>query len=119
MTVKIESRVLKHLEIFNNIDMLVWSHYNMAKIIKLWTPNLTSFICKDYMLQEYCIENMSSVVTADIEILKERKYESFENSDLEISEEEKERLYPKRMVQFIRAFHNVQELKISSPGFLQ
>ncbi|KAI3936375.1 hypothetical protein MKW98_000649 [Papaver atlanticum] len=118
--VKIESHVLKHLEISNhNIEMLVWYHYNMAKIIKLLTPNMTSFICKDYMLQEYCIENVSSLVAADIEILKECTNESLEDSDLEISEDERERLYPKRMMEFIGAFHKVKELTISSPGFLQ
>ncbi|XP_026449154.1 F-box/LRR-repeat protein At3g59200-like isoform X2 [Papaver somniferum] len=119
MNVKIESHGLKHLEINSNIDILVCSHYNIAKIIKLSTPNLESFICKDYMLQEYCLENVPSLVTADIEILKESGYESLEKSHLEISEEEKKRLYPKRMAEFIRGFHNVKELTISSPGFLQ
>ncbi|KAI3955545.1 hypothetical protein MKW98_028490 [Papaver atlanticum] len=119
MNVNIESHELKHLEIINNIDMLVWSHYNMAKIIKLSTPNLESFICKDYMLQEYCLENVSSLVTADIEIFKEGTYDAFENSELEISEEEKEILYPKRMMEFIKAFRNVQKMTVSSPEFLQ
>ncbi|KAI3884603.1 hypothetical protein MKW92_006057, partial [Papaver armeniacum] len=110
MIVNIESHKLKHFEIINNIDMLVWSHYNMAKIIKLFTPNLESFICKDYMLQEYCLENVSSLVTADIEIFKEGTYDSFENSELELSDEEKEILYPKRMMEFIKAFRNVKQM---------
>ncbi|MCL7050008.1 hypothetical protein MKW94_007521, partial [Papaver nudicaule] len=76
VNVKIESHGLKHLEINSNIEILVWSHYNMAKIIKLSTPNLTSFICKDYMLQEYCLENVSSLITADIDIVKEYKHDA-------------------------------------------
>ncbi|RZC89388.1 hypothetical protein C5167_031282 [Papaver somniferum] len=119
MNVNIESHELKHFEIINNIDILVWSHYNMSKIIKLSTPNLTSFICKDYMLQEYCLENVSSLITADIEIVREGEYEALEYYDLEISEEGKEILYPKRTMEFIEAFLNVKELTISSPGFVQ
>ncbi|KAI3971604.1 hypothetical protein MKW92_028617 [Papaver armeniacum] len=118
MNVNIESDELKHSEIINN-NLLVWSHYNLAKIIKLSAPNLTSFICKDYMLQEYRLENVSSLVTADIEIVREDEYEAFEYYALEISEEEKEILYPKRMMEFMKAFHNVKELTISSPGLLQ
>ncbi|XP_026443049.1 putative F-box/LRR-repeat protein At3g59160 isoform X2 [Papaver somniferum] len=118
MNVNIESHELKHLEIINN-NLPVRSHYNMAKIIKLSAPNLTSFICKDYMLQEYSLENVSSLITADIEIVREGEYEALEYHDLEISEEEKEILYPKRTMEFIKAFHNVKDLTISSPRLLQ
>ncbi|KAI3884602.1 hypothetical protein MKW92_006056, partial [Papaver armeniacum] len=114
MNINIESNKLKHLEIINN-DTLLWSHYNMAKIIKLSTPNLTSFICKDFMVQEYFLYDVSSLITADIEIVKD---EPLEYNDLEIEEEEKI-LYPKRMMQFISAFRNIAELTISSPLFLQ
>ncbi|MCL7026385.1 hypothetical protein MKW94_019425, partial [Papaver nudicaule] len=116
VNVKIESHGLKHLEINSNIEILVWSHYNMAKIIKLSTPNLTSFICKDYMSQGDQTKNVSSLITADIDIVKEYKHDALHDSDLEISEKEKQRLYPKRMVQFIKAFRDVKELTISSPG---
>ncbi|KAI3942846.1 hypothetical protein MKW92_011475, partial [Papaver armeniacum] len=119
MVVNIESNELKHLEIINNIDKLVCYHYNMAKIIKLSTPNLTSFICEDYMIQEYFLENVSSLITADIKILREGEYSAFRYYDLKISEAEKDLLYPKRMMEFIGAFQNITELAISSPGFFQ
>ncbi|KAI3949236.1 hypothetical protein MKW92_026930, partial [Papaver armeniacum] len=117
--VNIESNELKHVEIINNIGKLVCYHYNMAKIIKLSTPNLTSFICEDYMLQEYFIENVSSLVTADIKMFRERVYTAFRNHGLKISEAKKEKLYPKRMMEFIGAFQKITELAISSPGFFQ
>ncbi|XP_026431448.1 putative F-box/FBD/LRR-repeat protein At1g78760 isoform X1 [Papaver somniferum] len=34
--------------------------------VKLCAPNLRSIICKDYMSQDYFLENLSSLVTADI-----------------------------------------------------
>ncbi|KAI3852172.1 hypothetical protein MKX03_022972, partial [Papaver bracteatum] len=115
VNINIESNKLKNLEILNN-DTLLWSHYNMAKVIKLSTPNLTSFICKDFMVQEYLLHDVSSLITADIEIVKD---EPLEYNDLEIFEEEEKILYPKRMMEFISAFHNIAELTISSPLFLQ
>ncbi|RZC92881.1 hypothetical protein C5167_007905 [Papaver somniferum] len=57
------------------------------------------------------LHNVSSLVTVDIEIVND---EPWDNNDLEISEE-----YPKRMIKFISAFHNIQELTISSAVFLQ
>ncbi|KAI3836331.1 hypothetical protein MKX03_020819, partial [Papaver bracteatum] len=104
-----ESNELKHLEIINNDSD--WCHDNVAKIIHLSTPKLTSLICKNYMVQEYFLHNVSSLVTVDIEIVND---EPLDNNGLEISEE-----YPKRMMEFISAFHNIQELTISSAVFLQ
>ncbi|RZC92878.1 hypothetical protein C5167_007903 [Papaver somniferum] len=111
MVVNIESNELKHLGIINNIDKLVCYHYNMANVIRLSTPNLTSFICEDYMIQEYFLDNVSSLITADTKILREGEYSSFRYYDLKISEAEKDILYPKRMMEFIGAFQNITELQ--------
>ncbi|XP_026405819.1 putative FBD-associated F-box protein At5g56700 isoform X2 [Papaver somniferum] len=105
----IESSGLKHLEICND-GSLAQPHYNMAKIIKLVTPNLTSFICKDYMLQEYYIQNLSSLVTADIKLREVEDGDvawGEEAIDLELSAEVIEELFPKRIMKFLRALHNV------------
>ncbi|KAI3946656.1 hypothetical protein MKW92_040678, partial [Papaver armeniacum] len=119
----IESSGLKHLEICND-GSLAQPHYNMAKtkIIKLVTPNLTSFICKDYMLQEYYIQNLSSLVTADIKLREEVEDRDVawgeDETHLQLSAEVIEELFPKRIMKFLRALHNVRELTLSS-CFLQ
>ncbi|XP_026396380.1 F-box/LRR-repeat protein At3g03030-like [Papaver somniferum] len=116
----IESSGLKHLEICND-GSLAQPHYNMAKIIKLVTPNLTSFICKDYMLQEYYIPNLSSLVTADIKLREVENGDvarGKEAIDLELSAEVIGELFPKRIMKFLRVLHNVRELTLS-PCFLQ
>ncbi|KAI3908057.1 hypothetical protein MKW98_003702 [Papaver atlanticum] len=116
MNVSIESRELKHLEIISDSEFCDPS-YNMAKIIRLSTPKLISFICSAYMVQEYCLENLSSLVTATIQMTNEGNW--LEGVDLELSVEEQKELYPKRMVEYLRGLHNVKELTVSSPDFVQ
>ncbi|KAI3946658.1 hypothetical protein MKW92_040680, partial [Papaver armeniacum] len=109
-----------HLEICND-GYLFQPHYNMAKIIKLVTPNLTSFVCKDYMLQEYYIQNLSSLGTADIKLREVEDRDVVwgeEATHLELSAEVIEELFPKRIMKILRALHNVRELTLSS-CFLQ
>ncbi|XP_026394901.1 FBD-associated F-box protein At5g22730-like isoform X1 [Papaver somniferum] len=48
---------------------------NGARIVKLYAPNLVTFICKDFILKDYTLENLSSLLTADINMrLKVDKY---------------------------------------------
>ncbi|KAI3871470.1 hypothetical protein MKX03_005178, partial [Papaver bracteatum] len=89
----------------------------MAKIIRLFTPKLISFICSAYMVQEFCLGNLSSLVTATIHLTREGS--SLEGADYERSMEEKNKVYPKRMMEFLRGFHNVNELTVSTTDFVQ
>ncbi|KAI3938008.1 hypothetical protein MKW98_018564 [Papaver atlanticum] len=71
---------------------------NGARIVKLYAPNLVSFICKDFILKDYTLENLSSLLTADINMrLKVDKYGygdkneyEYEYDDDEESEDEDE-----------------------------
>ncbi|RZC57401.1 hypothetical protein C5167_004708 [Papaver somniferum] len=78
------------------------------RIIKLCTPNLTSFTCEDYMINEYCLENLSSLATANVQMTKGV-------GDTNIGKED---LFLKRILVFLMAFQNVNELTLSS-DFLQ
>ncbi|KAI3908878.1 hypothetical protein MKW98_029428, partial [Papaver atlanticum] len=103
--INVDCHEIKHLEIINTNTCVSF----MAKIIKLSTPNLTSFICEDYMLQDYSLENLSSLVTANIHMMKEGAFDDH-NED--------ERL-PERMIIFLIGLHNVKELTLSPADFLQ
>ncbi|MCL7041133.1 hypothetical protein MKW94_026709, partial [Papaver nudicaule] len=92
---------LKHLDI---------NHYYYGegepRIIRLCTPSLTSFICEDYMIRDYCLENLSSLVTADI------KMTQVEDEDIGKAEP-----FPKGILVFLKAFHNVRKLTLSLDFF--
>ncbi|KAI3843013.1 hypothetical protein MKW92_014549, partial [Papaver armeniacum] len=103
--INVDCHELEHLEIINTNTSVSF----MAKIIKLSTPNLTSFICEDYMLQDYSLENLSSLVTANIHMMREGAFDDH-NED--------ERL-PERMIKFLIGLHNVKELTLSPADFLQ
>ncbi|KAI3876210.1 hypothetical protein MKW98_029162, partial [Papaver atlanticum] len=79
------------------------------RIIKLCTPNLTSFTCEeDYMINEYCLETLSSLVAANVQMTKGV-------GDTNIGKED---LFLKRILVFLMAFRIVNELMLSS-DFLQ
>ncbi|XP_026451232.1 F-box/LRR-repeat protein At4g14103-like [Papaver somniferum] len=94
----IEFSELKHLEI-NNYG----TARNIAKVIKLSTPRLKSFTCSDYTTQEYSLGNLSSLVTASV--------------DMKTIEDDEEELYPERMMGFLVALHNVEKLTLLSDFF--
>ncbi|KAI3889417.1 hypothetical protein MKW92_008970, partial [Papaver armeniacum] len=96
-------RELKHLDISH-----CYYGKSSPKIIKLCTPSLTSFIYEDYMIREYCLENFSSLVTAKLKMAKGVR-------DANIGNEE---LFPRCLLVFLMAFHNVKELTLSL-DFLQ
>ncbi|KAI3945293.1 hypothetical protein MKX01_035054, partial [Papaver californicum] len=106
MGVIIDCPELKHLEIINTDTSVSF----MAMIIKLSTPSLTSFICEGYMLQEYFVENLSSLVTACIHMMEEGEFDN---------DYEYEQYYPERMKAFLIGLHNVKELTLSPADFLQ
>ncbi|XP_026451233.1 putative F-box/LRR-repeat protein At3g44810 [Papaver somniferum] len=96
VSVDIKSSQLKHLKMVNNYRTAC----NMAKIIKLTTQGLKSFICSDYMKLKYSLGNLSSLVTASI--------------DMAATHEIEEDLYPERMIKFLLAVRSVEELTLLS-----
>ncbi|OVA14427.1 F-box domain [Macleaya cordata] len=114
MNLNISSLKLKHIELDNCGYFDTWE--SGIKTIKLYAPNLTSFSCKDYMSQDYSLENLSSLFSADINMVVEEDYETPEfYSKLPVEVKE---LYAQHMMKFLRALYNVKDLKLSS-GFLE
>ncbi|XP_026436985.1 F-box/LRR-repeat protein At3g59190-like [Papaver somniferum] len=109
---------LKHFHLDNCDDVCESTDYYDITV-KLSAPKLTSLICKDYMSQDYSLENLSSLVTADIgmKVSDDNRVDLPKNVS-ELATEVKE-LYSARMVKFIRAVSNVTDLTLSSPGFLE
>ncbi|XP_026451235.1 putative F-box/LRR-repeat protein At3g44810 [Papaver somniferum] len=97
--VDIKCSQLKHLKMVNNYRTAC----NVAKTVKLSTPVLKSFVCTDYMIQKYSPGNLSSLVTASIDMIA--------------THEIGEQLYPERMLKFLLAVHNVEELTLLSDVF--
>ncbi|KAI3931646.1 hypothetical protein MKW92_020522 [Papaver armeniacum] len=110
---------LKHFKLDNFTYESTDEH---AITVKLSAPNLTSLICKDYMSRDYALENLSSLITADIGMRVKDNYEDYTPEKPKIysklSTAVKE-LYGARMIKFLRAVRNVVDLKLSSPGLLE
>ncbi|KAI3931647.1 hypothetical protein MKW92_020523, partial [Papaver armeniacum] len=109
---------LKHFQLDNYDDVCESiDYYDIT--VKLSAPNLTSLICKDYMSQDYSLENLSSLVTADIGMKVSDDYTLEKPKAISELATEVKGLYGARMIKFIRAVHNVTNLTLSSPGFLE
>ncbi|KAI3911888.1 hypothetical protein MKW92_025181, partial [Papaver armeniacum] len=71
------------------------------------------------MSQDYSLENLSSLVTADIGMsVKYADEDPTPEIYSELATDVKE-LYGVRMIKLLRAVHNVTDLTLSSPGFLE
>ncbi|KAI3833334.1 hypothetical protein MKX03_028886, partial [Papaver bracteatum] len=66
LNISISSVTLKHFELDNNPSLPLG---NEVKIVKLDTPNLKSFSCKSCLSYDYCLENLTSLVIADINMV--------------------------------------------------
>ncbi|KAI3937819.1 hypothetical protein MKW92_003319, partial [Papaver armeniacum] len=74
------------------------------------------------MRNNYCLEELPSLVAADIELYVEAHYDGDHNVEfpeayLELAEELRV-VFAERMLKFLRALHGVKELKLS-PGFFE
>ncbi|XP_026416185.1 F-box protein At3g62430-like [Papaver somniferum] len=112
--ITINSSTLKHLEIKDR-------GYSTGKLT-INTPNLTSFVCQDHMRNNYCLEELPSLVAADIEMYVEAHFDGDHNVEfpeayLELSEELRV-VFAEHLLKFLRALHGVKELKLS-PGFFE
>ncbi|KAI3969304.1 hypothetical protein MKX01_007344 [Papaver californicum] len=79
--------------------------------VTLCTPNLSSFKTNDYMFTDYTLRNLSFIDTADIQYTSVRKNKDAP-PEFELPIEIKE-LFAKRLIEFLRAVHNVKDLKLS------
>ncbi|MCL7026059.1 hypothetical protein MKW94_012226, partial [Papaver nudicaule] len=111
MNVQIFNPNLKHLEIYRSLMRSTNGLHLDNGEITLCTPSLLSIETNDYMSTDYSLHNLSSVVTVDILSTSVRKYVDAP-PELELPAGIKE-LFAKRMIQFLRAVHNVKDLKLS------
>ncbi|XP_026431461.1 F-box/LRR-repeat protein At3g59190-like isoform X3 [Papaver somniferum] len=109
---------LKHFQLDNCDDVCESiDYYDIT--VKLSAPNLTSLLCKDYMSQNYSLEKLSSLVTADIGMNVSEDYTPGKLKTISELTTEVKGLYGARMIKIIRAVHKVTYLTLSSPGFLE
>ncbi|KAI3960213.1 hypothetical protein MKW98_016937 [Papaver atlanticum] len=78
--------------------------------VTLHAPSLSSFIFDSYMSTSFILENLSSLITADIEIHINRE-DQMPSSYSAIREEKKE-FYAQRFMRFFRGVHRVKVLKL-------
>ncbi|XP_026392370.1 putative F-box/LRR-repeat protein At4g15060 isoform X3 [Papaver somniferum] len=90
---------------------LKYNEYNVdgGDTISLHAPCLKSFICKNYMLCEYNVKNLASLVTADITMMVE---DEEDNSFPELSDPDKE-LCAASMIRLLESLHCVRDLALS------
>ncbi|RZC46404.1 hypothetical protein C5167_039355 [Papaver somniferum] len=79
LNISISSVTLKHFELDNNPSLPLG---NEVKIVKLDAPNLTSFSCKSCLSFEYCLENLTSLVIADINMVVKEDAEELPPTDI-------------------------------------
>ncbi|KAI3895634.1 hypothetical protein MKW98_025425, partial [Papaver atlanticum] len=98
MDLQISSLTLKHLQVVDFVS-------KTSSKVKIDAPNLVYFKCRDYMSKWYVLENLASLVTADI--------------DMRATKEEVAKIkeYAKNNWLLISAFSSVKELRVTE-GFL-
>ncbi|KAI3896712.1 hypothetical protein MKW98_009565, partial [Papaver atlanticum] len=99
---RISVPTLKHIS-------LTGDTYMGVSKVTLCAPNLSSFICFGCLLEDYCLENLSSLVTADVRI-NIKQYDKVSKIELH---EEKKVSYAQRMVKLMRGIHNVKVLSLT------
>ncbi|KAI3945373.1 hypothetical protein MKW92_029580, partial [Papaver armeniacum] len=94
MDLQISSSTLKHLTIVDFVS-------KTSSKVKIDAPNLVSFKCKDFISKCYILENLASLVTADI-YMTTTKDEAGKVKD-----------YKKNNWLLLSALSNVKELRLS------
>ncbi|RZC45526.1 hypothetical protein C5167_038482 [Papaver somniferum] len=94
MDLQISSLTLKHLQIVDFVS-------KTSSEVKIDAPNLVSFKCRDYMSKWYVLENLASLVTADID-MRATKEEAAKIKD-----------YIKNNWLLLSALSSVKELRLS------
>ncbi|KAI3979480.1 hypothetical protein MKX01_001672 [Papaver californicum] len=112
---RVQSRNLRQFEILNDLP-----NFTLATRIRIQTPNLISLVCKDFMLQEYSLDALSSLQYADVGMIRDGEQQVVVSEAIEIIEEHwKENSYPLQMMAFVTALRNVRSLTISSLTFFE
>ncbi|XP_026396800.1 putative F-box/LRR-repeat protein At3g44810 [Papaver somniferum] len=98
MDLQISSLTLKHLHILDSVS-------KTSSKVKIDAPNLVTFKCRDYMSKLYVLENVASLVTADM--------------DMRATKEEVAKIkdYAKNNWLLLNALSSVKELRVTE-GFL-
>ncbi|XP_026429317.1 putative F-box/LRR-repeat protein At3g59160 [Papaver somniferum] len=108
LNVRISCPNLKHIEIFRPTEICMNGLHSDSGKVTLCAPNLSYFKTNDYMSTDYSLQNLSSIVIADILVTSVRKNEDAPELPVGVKE-----LFAKRMIHFLRAVHNVKVLKLS------
>ncbi|RZC91085.1 hypothetical protein C5167_028912 [Papaver somniferum] len=78
--------------------------------VTLCAPNLSSFICFTSLVEDYRLENLSSLVTADVRI-NIKQYDKISKIELH---EKKKVSHAQRMVKLLGGIHNVKVLSLTN-----
>ncbi|KAI3919675.1 hypothetical protein MKW92_033967, partial [Papaver armeniacum] len=107
MNLKISLPELKHFNFKSTeVDINDMEEENNSEVT-LHAPSLSSFIFDSYMSTSFILENLSSLVTADIEIREDQM-----PSNYSVIREEKKEFYAQRCMRFFRGLHKVKVLKL-------
>ncbi|RZC62463.1 hypothetical protein C5167_024243 [Papaver somniferum] len=110
MNLKISLPELKHFKYKSTeVDINSMEEKNNSEVT-LHAPSLSSFIFDSYMSTSFILEDLSSLITADIEIRINRE-DQMPSSYPAICEEKKE-FYAQCFMRFFRGVHKVKVLKL-------
>ncbi|KAI3945374.1 hypothetical protein MKW92_029581 [Papaver armeniacum] len=94
MDLQISSLTLKHLTIIDLVS-------KTSSKVKIFAPNLVSFKCRDFISKCYVLENLASLVTADIHMTATK------------GDAGKIKDYTKNQLLFLTALSNAKEIRLS------
>ncbi|KAI3838762.1 hypothetical protein MKX03_004708 [Papaver bracteatum] len=114
VNLNISSVKLEHFSIdipdiaYDNLDTS-WNSDAHPLTLTLYAPNLATFTCTVCKLRDYCLENLSSLVSACI-YLEVETYDKVPGYEIELIDHKK---YARRMIELVRMLHNVKFLTLS------
>ncbi|XP_010277953.1 PREDICTED: F-box/LRR-repeat protein At3g58900-like isoform X3 [Nelumbo nucifera] len=109
---KISAPRLKNLVIetcFEDSEVYEESGRSFSCKINVSAPNLISFKCRDHLKREYTLENLYSLVNADIDMYLE---EDYDNELLKLPHKRKEE-YAQCMIKWLTGLSNIKALTLS------
>ncbi|XP_026409686.1 uncharacterized protein LOC113304762 [Papaver somniferum] len=116
----ISSQCLQFFELIDRYHERLGSAVNCLNCsTKISAPYVKYFKCTGFLREDFSLENLSSLVSAHLEMRWRDKREADETAETysDLLAEEKE-LFSKRMMRYLGAVHNVHHLTLLS-GFLE
>ncbi|KAI3944052.1 hypothetical protein MKW98_015204 [Papaver atlanticum] len=107
MNLKISLPALKHFRFSSTEDDMEGLEEESNNEVTLNAPSLSSFILDSYMSTSFTLENLSSLVNADIEINIHGRDKGYFDSG-----EDKKELYARHFLRFFRGIHKVKILTL-------